>query len=315
MIGILRSFGLFAVSVAVALALLYTLPMENLGIMSWVIWFGALFVVMLVFSVGISFTVMLLSRRALALLQRADYAGALRMLGVLRWVVALSQDKLNIASITGLHGVTLLLADRIAEAEPLIREARDVKLLAFKAGSPQHQRQQTVTFLNHLNLGYLYTLQGYYDQAIWSFDAALEVDPRQCIAYSNKAAALLQQGGPPEQALLLLDKAAEVAETHAAAQNEPGLEFVQARRGWALALLGQADAARAVLDEALRMADATRIPWYTEIYHIVGRTQRVLGDEHAARAAFQRAAALDPHGLRGRLAREQLAQQEVYEPA
>jgi tetratricopeptide (TPR) repeat protein len=267
--------------------------------------FGTLIfiLILLYFVIRLSFGI--LPRRATAALKRGDYAAAMKLLNILKYFVV---NPINAANLTHFEGAIHMAAGRLAEAEPLLLESRDVALLEIKGWGKRKKQlahAQKVTHYAALsNLGSLYMYQERYQEAIWAQDAAIEVQPERSLPYLGLAEVYLEQGGQAERALLLLDKALEKEQAN---PKESLLPIIHAGRAWALAQMGQHKAADAALAQAWQAGDPAHKPRFAGLHITAGQTRLAQGQREQAIEHFQRAQELDPQSWNSQQAARELA--------
>jgi tetratricopeptide (TPR) repeat protein len=136
-----------------------------------------------------------------------------------------------------------------------------------------------------VNGGVLALTRGDYAKAIARLSLAVQVLPRNAIAYNNLGFAHLK-AGRPDLALAALDHAVRLSPRYAQAHNN---------RGIALTHVGRSDEAVAAFEQALA-ADARTLEAANNLGDLHARAGR--GD--AARTAFDRALAIDPRSVAAR---------------
>jgi tetratricopeptide (TPR) repeat protein len=152
------------------------------------------------------------------------------------------------------------------------------------------------------NLGYCLLLMKRYAEALPLLEASIRIAPSLTHTYDTLAGWYLEQKADPERALELTEIALEL--------NNPkdiaSVAIQQATSGRALFMTGRDTRAEAMLEQALSVA--THLPTIVkaEINRQVGYARLAQGNETAAVEHFQKAVALDPAGLYGKMAQEAL---------
>lgn len=227
-------------------------------------------------------------RWVMSALRRTDYDTALRRAEwIARWLRSASPKAL-----------VLLHMDRLDEAEAAAR------------ASIQNARQSWS--LAEMDRGWLLEILGCtqlelgrYEEAEAAFEAAIELSHRDSDRRTGLAEVYLRQGIEPEKALHWARQAFDNRYPPWIALLGMRLTAAELRANvaWALALAGQPDAAQSELAQALDKIDRQARSVQASLHVRAGRALALCGDAAAARSHFEQAAALDPHGTYGRLAR------------
>ncbi|HUB11330.1 MAG TPA: tetratricopeptide repeat protein [Acetobacteraceae bacterium] len=193
-------------------------------------------------------------RRALALHQAGDLAGALALYDTILSEHSDDPDTLHLA------GVAALQQAQHARAAELIERA-----IALRPSAPAYA-----------NLGAALRNLGRVADALAALRLALELDPTAAEAHSNLAAALLDAG----------EQQAALDASEAALRLRPDLPAAHLNHGRALLALGRHAAAVGSFDHALALQ-----PNWLQALLFRGNAQRQLGRDAAAAADFRHALA------------------------
>jgi tetratricopeptide (TPR) repeat protein len=229
----------------------------------------------------------------------ADYQGALKRADwLIRWFP-------GTPAFHFLRGTVLLFAGRLAEADESLRTSIAKSLI--RAG---HILPGALS-----NLAGVLLRLGRFPGATAALEAATKLYPRFSGAHNGLAEVLLSQGQEPRRALLLVDNALKLRQSDPRTQNvdRHSLANMWANRAQALALLGQKEEAASAVAAAESVGDPAFIPGMAGTYWRCGVALRLMDQGNAAVEQFRKAAALDPHGLYGKLAGSALAGSPVHE--
>ncbi len=138
-------------------------------------------------------------------------------------------------------------------------------------------------------------LQGRYEVALRTYEAAAQVNAGWGGAYSGMAEVYLRRDVEPERALALIDRALERKTRSWVSRrfDRHILAQMHADRAWALGLLGQAGESRAELEKAFQVAGRRFKPGIASVHYRAGRVFLALHDDQQADEHFRRAQALD----------------------
>lgn len=127
--------------------------------------------------------------------------------------------------------------------------------------------------------------------AAQAYQRGIERDPQEAVYYNNLAYLYARAGVHLEEALQLVQRARRL--------GPQGARYYLDTEGWVLHRLGRHAEARERLREAVLLMDKGMGTSVSESLYHLGAVEAALGNEAAARAAFQRAAAIDPRGEYG----------------
>jgi tetratricopeptide (TPR) repeat protein len=224
----------------------------------------------------------------LAPLRRADYAGALRRVRLLRRLRPSS------AMFLYLHGTVHLFAGEYQEAEARLRESLD-----------KEQKSGSVTASATMeNLGYALAGQGRYEEAVRIIEGAIEITPGGGGPYVALAGIYLRQGVQAERALDLLAQAQENKSSSLLNRRIDRYRWAEiwANRAWALTLQGRHIEAAEALEQAFEKRDRKFKPGLADLHCRMGKVMRLRDDKAAAIEHWRQAQQIDPQGEAGRWA-------------
>ncbi len=212
-------------------------------------------------------------------MQAGDYDGALRLA---RWV------SLGFPNPLLLHreALTLLFADRPAEAEACCRKALDMS-----ASNPAYRWERL-----HSSLGSVLIDLARYDEAEQCFRRAIEMGDLTGNAQDGLAELRLVQGVEAEKALDYAGQAIEHAKRRSDGHIPGGYH---AHRAWALGLLGRGEEAREPLAQSLREPKETAFG-IGDQHWLAGMALVAMQQPEEAREHFQMGHDADPRGKYGR---------------
>lgn len=228
-------------------------------------------------------------------LKNADYDGALARTNMLLKLFP-SSPMLHF-----LRGTVLLFAGRLEEGEESLRTSIAKHLVKGRVG--------LVSGLT--NLGSVLLRQKRFREATAALEVVTKIHPQFSEAHSELAEVLLAQGQEPERALALVDNALELKNRNARNVDRHAVAYMWAKRGLALAMLGRTGEAAASVEKAKDSGDPAFIPGVAGTAWRCGLALARMGKFEAAREQFQRAAAIDPRGLYGKLAAESLQELRI----
>ena len=212
-------------------------------------------------------------------MQTGDYDGALR---IARWV------SLGFPNPLLLHkeALTLLFADRPAEAEACCRKALDMA-----ESNPAYRWERL-----HASLGCVLIDLARYDEAERCFHRAIEMGDLTGNSQDGLAELRLVQGVEAEKALDYAGQAIEHAKRRPGGRI-PGAYY--AHRAWALGLLGRAEEARDPLAQSLREPSASAFGSGDQNWR-AGMALTAMQQPEEARKHFEMGRDADPRGKYGR---------------
>jgi tetratricopeptide (TPR) repeat protein len=219
-------------------------------------------------------------------MRAGDYDGALR---IARWA------SLGFPNPLLLHkeALTLLFADRPAEAEVCCRKALDMA-----ESNPAYRWERLYS-----SLGSVLIDLARYDEAEQCFHRAIEMGDLTGNSQDGLAELRLVQGVEAEKALDYAGQAIEHAKRRPD-KRIPGAYY--AHRAWALGLLGRVEEARAALAQSLREPKETAFGIGDQHWR-AGMALVAMQQPEEARKHFQMGHKADPRGTYGRRCGEHLA--------
>jgi tetratricopeptide (TPR) repeat protein len=250
-------------------------------------WFGAQHGGSLLWRFGIVFVaaillyplpIMRMKRKAVRLASLGDYEGAMRISK--RWLRSKVYGR-------PFQGWIALQAGRFDEAMELMKDS------AFDAKGRPVLKGQHLYF-------YVIALMSdeKYSEAQGLLEAAL-LAPHKVEPYLrfSLAECLLSQKKEAPRARDLVEKVIATLKGRAqSAQSSTFLAQCLALHAWALACCGDRKDAEAGLDDAFAVSNSLGSDDLAGLLHLKGATWRALGDSEKARAAFQQALEVFPHG-------------------
>ena len=183
------------------------------------------------------------------------------------------------------RGHMLLLAARYREAEMVLRRA----IAELRVGAAQGYALEF--------LGDALMEQGREEEARRAYEAAVKAAPKFRRMYRGMAELELRNGGDPARALETIEKIQGTAR-----------DDYQSLRAWALAEMGHGAESEEAAAKAIRSTNPNSKPDLAATWRRLGLAMRALNREREALDYFQKAAAIDPHGRWGSLARAAAAQ-------
>jgi tetratricopeptide (TPR) repeat protein len=190
------------------------------------------------------------------------------------------------------QGIILMNVGRLDEAAQIFRE-----LLGRK-----NRRNIYLIPLLLNNLGCCFTFMKHYAEGLTVLEASIRISPTINQTYDTLADWYLEQKLDPERALELTEFALELNNPKDIASTA----IKQATSGRALASTGRDTRAEAMLEQALSVIPQLPATVNAEINRQVGYARLAQGNQAAAVEHFQKAIALDPDGLYGKMAQEAL---------
>jgi len=233
--------------------------------------------------------IMLMKRRVVKLATQGDYDRALRISKI--WLRTKVYGR-------PFRGWIMLQAGRYSEALDLLKDS------AFdEKGRPR---------LTNVNL-YFYAValmnEDRNAEAQELLEAAIQVPQKMDYFRFALADCLLSQNKDASRACELLEQVmANLKKKHQSAKQRTIMAHCIAVHAWALACCGRREESEARLQEALSRSKGFEAREVAALQHLAGVTWQTLGDLERARAAFQEAAKLYPHGDVGLRARRKLAE-------
>ena len=229
-------------------------------------------------------------------LRRGDYDGALN---IIRWSHFYNPAGINALRMSG-H--VLLAAGRYWEAEDTLRRSLASSQASESYGS-------ALEFLGDALLE-----QGRYDEAMRSYEAALQAFPWRRRQYRGMAEMLLRRDQNPGRALEYLEKIVDFSGLTWRQKKLNGRpqDDYWALKAWALARLGRGSEVAAAVEEAVKYTSKECFPDLACTHYRAGMAMQALGNPTAAREHFRLAVQFDPKGRRGTLANAALRETSVW---
>ncbi len=231
-----------------------------------------------------------------AALRRGDYDGALRIIRLFHFYSPEGASTLRLC------GHVLLLAGRYREAEDSLRRA----IAGLRSGLEQAMALQ---FLADALME-----QGRYDEAMRSYEAALQAVPGYRRPYRGMAEMTLRQGKNPQQALEYVENilgSSGLAWPARGINGRPQDDY-WALKAWALAQFGRSGEVAPAIDEAFKATNKKSLVDLAMTNYRAGMAMQAIGNQSSANDYFKRARDLDPHGHCGMLAQAALRQRSVW---
>jgi tetratricopeptide (TPR) repeat protein len=229
-------------------------------------------------------------------LRRGDYDGALN---IIRWSHFYNPAGINALRMSG-H--VLLAAGRYWEAEDTLRRSLASSQASESYGS-------ALEFLGDALLE-----QGRYDEAMRSYEAALQAFPWRRRPYRGMAEMLLRRDQNPARALEYVEKIVDFSglSWRQRKMNGRPQDDYWALKAWALARLGRGSEVAAAVEEAVKYTSKECFPDLACTHYRAGMAMQALGNPTAAREHFRLAVQFDPKGRRGTLANAALRETSVW---
>jgi tetratricopeptide (TPR) repeat protein len=220
-------------------------------------------------------------------MRTGDYDGAL---STLHWA---SLGVPNVAILQA-EALTLALAGRTADAEPLYRAA-----LGMVKDDPSYPRERI-----EASLGYALVDLARYDEAEQCFHRAIEEGDKTGNSEAGLSELRLVQGVEAEQALAYASQAIEHWKQRG---DEPVPKTYYLHQAWAMALLGRTPEARELLGQATGDDESEALAaGNAELHWVAGMVLLQMQQTDDARTRFQTGYDVDPNGKYGRLCQARL---------
>jgi hypothetical protein len=229
-------------------------------------------------------------------LRRGDYDGALRIVRLFHFYSPEGAGSLRLC------GHVLLLAGRYREAEDSLRRA----IAGLRSGLEQAMALQ---FLADALME-----QGRYDEAMRSYEAALQAVPGYRRPYRGMAEMTLRQAKNPQQALEYVENilgSSGLAWPARGINGRPQDDY-WALKAWALAQFGRSGEVAPAIEEAFKATNKKSLIDLALTNYRAGMAMQAIGNQSSANDYFKRARDLDPHGRCGILAQAALRQRSVW---
>ncbi len=229
-------------------------------------------------------------------LRRGDYDGALK---VIRWSHFYNPSGIGAFRLSG-H--VLLAAGRYREADDTLRRS----LASSQAGESYGS---ALEFLGDTLLE-----QGRYDEALRSYQAALQAFPWRRRPYRGMAEMLLRRDQNAARALDYVEKIVDFSGLTWRQKKLNGhpQDDYWALKAWALARLGRGSEVAAAIEGAVKNTSKKCSPDLACTHYRAGMAMQAVGNPTAAREHFRLAVQFDPKGRRGTLANAALRETSVW---
>jgi hypothetical protein len=226
-------------------------------------------------------------------LSHGDYATAIKRMEQLRHV---QPDRIQYMYY---HGVILLMAQRYAEGEALLREA----IIQIRNNQPLLQ----ACILQ--GLGEALIGQGKYEEAVGVLELSIYLWPKLTTTYNSLVELYLEHGDNPARALELIEFAQKKGVLNTLTRwIEPfHASITSILQAWALAKLNRSDEADQAAAKTFQQRDKWKFnPATAAIYYLSARAKQAQGDVAAAREHFKQSIEIDPNGIYGLRSKQNL---------